>query len=169
MNLYVLKVWLIQSYASTKAAWCKLTVSGRELWGEHHVTVRVDGADLPQQSRPHRHAVRQLSAVLIERQQAHAVTVRRANEAAVRTEAQLFNVAAADISLLDVVRETQRAARRHWWSRWSSLLKLVHARPLRNIERHRNKLKFILLSDCMFHIGLGFITDLLVVHVAGAA
>lgn len=134
MHLYVLKVWLIQSYASAKAAWCELTVSGWELGGEHHVAVRVDGANLPQQSRPHRHAVRQFGTVLIERQQAHPVTIRRADEPAIGTEAQLLNVASADISLLDVVRETQRAARRHRRSRRSSLLKLVHTRPLRKTE-----------------------------------
>lgn len=92
--------------------------------------MRVDGADLPQQSRPHGHAVRQLGAVLVERQQTHAVTVRRANQPAVRAEAQLLDVAAADVCLLDVMRETQGAARRRWGSRWRSLLELVHTRPL---------------------------------------
>lgn len=127
--------------------------------------MRVDGANLPQQSRPHRHAVRQLGTVLIERQQAHTVTIRRADEPAIGTEAQLLNVAAADVSLLDVVCETQRAARRHRGSRWSALLKLIHTRPLTKTETRLLKL----IPHVAHFLGLGCSTDLLVVHVAGAA
>lgn len=78
-----------------------------ELGGEHHVAVRVDGADLPEAAGLHRQAVGQLAAVLVKGQQADAVAVRRADESAVGTEAKLLDVTPAHVGLLDVVGEAQ--------------------------------------------------------------
>lgn len=103
---------------------------GRELGCEHHVTVRIDRANLSQQCCTLRHTLLKLRTALVEGQQTHAVTVRRTDKATVRAEAQLLDVATAHVGLLDVVREPQRAARRDWQPRRRSLLKLVHTRPL---------------------------------------
>lgn len=76
-----------------------------ELGGEHHIAVRVDGANLPEAAGLHGQAVGQLTAVLVKGQQADTVAVRRADESAVGAEAELFDVAPTHISLLDVVGE----------------------------------------------------------------
>lgn len=133
----VLKVGLVECYTSAEAAWGQLTVCGRELGGEDHVTVRVDWADLTQQCRTLRNTLLKLRTALIEGQQTHAITIRRTDETTVRAEAQLLDVATAYIGLLDVVREPQRAARWDRQPRWSSLLKLVHTRPLQR-EKQSN-------------------------------
>lgn len=85
-------------------------MSRGELGGEHHVAVGVDGAHLPEAAGLDGQAVGQLATLLIERQQAHAVPVRGADEAPVGAEAQLFDVAPPHVSLLDVVGEAEGAA-----------------------------------------------------------
>lgn len=81
-----------------------------ELGGEHHVAVRVDGADLPEAAGLDGQAVHQLAAVLVEGQQADAVAVRGADEPSVRAETQLLDVAPANVGLLDVVGEAEGTA-----------------------------------------------------------
>lgn len=76
-----------------------------ELCGEHHIAVRVDGADLPEAAGLHGEAVGQLAAVLVEGQQADPVAVRGADESSVWAEAQLLDVASPHVGLLDVVGE----------------------------------------------------------------
>lgn len=102
-----------------------------ELGGEHHVTVRVDGADLPEAAGLDGQAVGQLAAALVEGQQAHAVAIRGADEASVRAETQLFDVAPADVGLLDVVGEAEGAAGGDQRAGGGSLLELIHTCPLR--------------------------------------
>lgn len=108
-----------------------------ELGGEHHVAVRVDGADLPEAARLDGEAVGQLAAALVERQQADAVAVRGADEASVRAEAQLFDVAPADVGLLDVVGEAEGAAGGDQRASGCSLLELIDAGPLQETGRRK--------------------------------
>lgn len=105
-----LKLGLVKGDASTEAARCQLAVSRGELGGEHHVAVRVDGAYLPEAAGLDGQAVGQLAALVIERQQADTVPIRGADESSVRAEAQLFDVAPPNISLLNVVGEAEGAA-----------------------------------------------------------
>lgn len=105
-------------------------MSRGELSGEHHVAVRVDGADLPEAAGLDGQAVGQLATLLIERQQADAVPIRGADEASVRAEAQLFDVAPPHIGLLDVVGEAEGAAGGHEQAGGRSFLELINTRPL---------------------------------------
>lgn len=102
----------------------------RELGGEHHVTVRVDGADLPEAAGLNRQAVSQLATALVESQQAYAVTIGGADEPPVRAEAKFFDVTSANVGLLDVVGEAEGAARGDQRPCGRPLLELVHTRPL---------------------------------------
>lgn len=106
-----------------------------ELGGEHHVAVRVDGADLPEAAGLNGKAVGQLAAALVEGQQADAVAIRGADESPVRAETQLFDVAPADVGLLDVVGEAEGAAGGNQRAGGRSLLELIHTRPLRRDRR----------------------------------
>lgn len=103
---------------------------GGEFGGEHHVAMGVDGAQLPQPAGLGWLAVSQLTTAAIKGQQSHAVSVGGADEAAIRAEAQLLDVASAHIGFLDVVGESQRTARGHGRPRRRPLLELVHACPL---------------------------------------
>lgn len=134
-----LKLGLVKGHTPTEAARSQLAVRRGELGGEHHVAVRVDGADLSQAAGLDRQAVGQLAAALIEGQQAHAVAVGGADEPPVRTEAQLFNVAPAHVGLLDVVGETEGAAGGDQWPGGRSLLELVHTRPLQEGEGKKKR------------------------------
>lgn len=126
-----LKLGLIKSNSSAKAAWSQLAVRGGELGGEHHIAVRIDGADLSEAAGLDGHAVGQLAAAVVEGQQADTVAVRGADESSVRAEAQLFDVAPAHVGLLDVVGEAEGAAGRDEWAGWRPLLELIHTRPLK--------------------------------------
>lgn len=106
-----------------------------ELGGEHHVAVRVDGANLPKAAGLDGQAVGQLTAAFVEGQQAHPVAVWGADEASVRAEAQLLDVASANVGLLDVVGEAEGAARGDGRSCRCPLLELVHTRPLQEERR----------------------------------
>lgn len=120
-----------------------------ELGGEHHVAVRVDGADLPEAARLDGEAVGQLAAALVERQQADAVAVRGADEASVRAEAQLFDVAPADVGLLDVVGEAEGAAGGDQRASGCSLLELIDAGPLRETGRRKEtELEAVSVTRC---------------------
>ncbi len=101
-----------------------------ELGGEHHVAVRVDGADLPEAAGLDGKAVGQLATVLVEGQQADTVAIRGADESPVRAETQLFDVAPADVGLLDVVGEAEGAAGGDQRAGGGSLLELINTRPL---------------------------------------
>lgn len=103
---------------------------GGELGGEHHVAVRVDGADLPEAAGLDGQAVGQLAALLVEGKQADAVAVRGADEPSVRAEAQLLDVAPPHVGLLDVVGEAEGAAGGHQGALGGPLLELVHTCPL---------------------------------------
>lgn len=103
----MLKLGLVKSHSSAEAARGQLAVRWGELGGEHHVAVRVDGADLPEAAGLDGQAVGQLAAVLVEGQQADAVAVRRADEPSVRAETQLLDVAPPHVGLLDVVGEAE--------------------------------------------------------------
>lgn len=105
-----LKLGLVKGDASTEAARGQLAVCWGELGGEHHVTVWVDGADLPEAAGLDGQAVGQLAAALVEGQQANAVPIRGADESSIRAETQLFDVAPADVGLLDVVGEAEGTA-----------------------------------------------------------
>lgn len=98
--------------------------------------MRVDGADLPEAAGLNGQAVGQLAAVLIKGEQADAVAIRGADESSVRAETQLFDVAPADVCLLDVVGEAEGAAGGHQRTGGRSLLELIHTRPL---EKDRKK------------------------------
>lgn len=101
----MLKFGLVEGHASTEAARGQLAVCRRELGGQHHVAVRVDGADLPEAAGLDRQTVSQLTAALVEGQQADAVAVGGADEPPVRAETQLLNVAPSHVGLLYVVGE----------------------------------------------------------------
>lgn len=102
----------------------------RELSGEHHVAVRVDGTNLPEAAGLDGQAVGQLGAALVKRQQADAVPIRGADESSVRAEAQLFDVAPANVGLLDVVGEAEGAARGHQQAGGRPFLELINTGPL---------------------------------------
>lgn len=125
-----LELGLVKGDASTEAARGQLAVSGGELGGEHHVAVRVDGANLPEAAGLDGQAVGQLAALLIEGQQADAVPIRGADEASVRAEAQLLDVAPPHVSLLHVVGEAEGAAGGHEQAGGRSFLELINACPL---------------------------------------
>lgn len=126
----MLKLGLVKGDASTEAARGQLAVCRGELGGEHHVAVRVDGADLPEAAGLDGQAVGQLAAALVEGQQADAVAIRGADESSVRAEAQLFDVAPADVGLLDVVGEAEGAAGGDERAGGRSFLELIHTCPL---------------------------------------
>lgn len=151
-NLCVLKVGLIECYTSAEAAWGQLTVRGWELGGKHYITVGVDWANLAQHRRTLGHTFLKLGTVLVEGQQTHAVPVWRTDKTTVWAKAQLLDIAAAHVGLLDVVRESQRAAGRGWQPWRGSLLKLVHTRPLQEREAEGDhSLLFILITT--YNIG----------------
>lgn len=107
-----------------------------ELGGEHHVAVRVDGANLPEAAGLDGQAVGQLPTVLIEGQQADAVPIRGTDESSVWAETQLFDVAPAYVGLLDVVGEAEGASGGDQRAGGRSLLELINTRPL---ERDRKE------------------------------
>lgn len=107
-----------------------------ELCGEHHVAVRVDGANLPEAAGLDRQAVGQFPAALIEGQQADAVPIRGTDESAIWAETQLFDVAPAYVGLLNVVGEAEGASGGDQWAGGCSLLELINTRPL---ERDRKE------------------------------
>ena len=126
----MLKLGLVKGHTSTEAARGQLAVCWGELCGEHHVAVRVDGADLSEAAGLDGQAVGELAAALIEGQQADAVAVGRADEPSVRAEAQLLDVAPPHVGLFDVVRQAEGAARGHQRPRWCSLLEFINTCPL---------------------------------------
>lgn len=101
-----------------------------ELGGEHHVAVRVDGANLPEAAGLDGKAVGQLAAALVEGQQADAVAIRGADESPIRAETQLFDVAPANVGLLDVMGEAEGAAGGDQRAGGRSLLELIYTSPL---------------------------------------
>ena len=133
----MLKLGLVERHAAAEAARGQLAVCGGELGGEHHVAVRVDGADLLEAAGLDGQAVHQLAAALVEGKQPDAVSVRRADEPAVRAETQLLDVAPPHVGLLDVVGEAERAAGGDQRAGGRPLLELVHTRPLQR-ERGRD-------------------------------
>lgn len=134
----MLEFGLVKRHASAQAPRGQLAVRWGELGGEHHVAVRVDGADLPEAAGLNGQAVGQLAAALVEGQQADAVAVRGADEPSVGAEAELLDVAPAHVGLLDVVGEAQGAAGRHQRPRGRPLLELVHTGPLEKENKGRS-------------------------------
>lgn len=126
----MLKLGLVEGHASTEAARGQLAVCWRELSGEHHVAVRVDGADLPEAAGLDRQTVGQLTAALIKGQQADAIAIGGADEPSIRAETQLLNVSPPHVGLLNVVGEAEGAARGDERASGCSLLELIHTRPL---------------------------------------
>lgn len=115
----------------TEAPRGQLAVCWGELGGEHHVTVRVDGAYLPEAAGLDGQAVDQLAAALVEGQQADAVAVRGTDEPSIWAEAQFLDVAPAHVGLLNVVGKAEGAAGGDQRASRCSLLELVHTRPLK--------------------------------------
>lgn len=101
-----------------------------ELGSEHHIAVWIDGANLPEAAGLDRQAVGQLAAALIEGQQADPIPIRGADESSIRAETQLFDVASANVGLLNVVGETEGTAGGDERAGGRPLLKLINARPL---------------------------------------
>lgn len=120
-----------------------------ELGGEHHVAVRVDGADLPEAAGLDGQAVGQLAAALVEGQQADAVAIRGADESSVRAEAQLFDVAPANVGLLNVVGEAEGTAGGDQRAGGRSFLELIHTCPL-----WRKQDNYISESETVHHVGV---------------
>lgn len=126
----MLKFGLVEGYTAAEAARGQLAVCWGELGGEHHVAVRVDGANLPEAAGLDGQAVNQLPAVLVKGQQPNAVAVWGADEPPIWAETQLLDIAPPDVGLLDVVGETEGAARGDRRASWRPLLELVHTCPL---------------------------------------
>lgn len=127
----MLKLGLVKGHTPTEAPRGQLAVCWGELCGEDYVTVRVDGAYLPEAAGLDGQAVDQLAAALVEGQEAYAVAVRGADEPSIWAEAQLLDVAPPHVGLLDVVGKAEGATGGDQRASGCSLLELIHTRPLK--------------------------------------